>query len=492
MNKTHRHFLYFLVIFVPVMLLFIMINMFAGGYFQVPVVHAATIQVTTAVDAVADDGSCSLREAITAANSDTASGIMPGECAAGSGDDVISLPPLTYTLIITGSNEENNETGDLDIVSHIILQNEGPEPAIIQAGPDADSGIDRVFHIRTGGGLIGNDLIIRYGHAQDPCGFPFACRDGGGVYTQGVFTLTNSIVMQNTADRSGGGIYIGASASVGLIDSLVAENVAVDDGGGIYQSDDLVLLRSQIVTNTTSQSGGGIYNLNSDRLVINDSFIASNEAAQEGGGLYTAAGVISRIWTSTLWNNTAATGGGLFNASAIVDIRNSTFSGNSATLTGGGIHNNSNLSNIDVLNGTIAGNSAGAGGGLYNRQSGVIRLTNTMVADSPSGGDCAVEGTATSVTNGLFNIIEDGTCIPSAASPDPLLGPLQDNGGTTMTHALLLGSPAIDKNSTCMEARPRDQRQIIRPQGAGCDIGAYEAISLEPESFFVYLPFLIK
>ena len=71
--------------------------------------HAATITVNTATDVVANDGQCSLREAITAANTDTASGATGGECAAGSGDDTITLPLGTYTLAISGASEDKLE-----------------------------------------------------------------------------------------------------------------------------------------------------------------------------------------------------------------------------------------------------------------------------------------------------------------------------------------------------------------------------------------------
>jgi hypothetical protein len=97
-------------------------------------------------------------------------------------------------------------------------------------------------------------------------------------------------------------------------------------------------------------------------------------------------------------------------------------------------------------------------------------LQNTLIADSPSGGDCFNDGGVINHTNSL---IEDNSCGP-ILSGDPLLGPLADNGSPTQTHALLNGSPALDAgdSATCL---PIDQRGVTRPQGNDCDIGAYES-----------------
>ncbi|MCB8942324.1 MAG: CSLREA domain-containing protein [Ardenticatenaceae bacterium] len=490
MNR--KYFPRLMIISLPMLLISFMMAMLAGAFQKVPLVHAATIEVTTAVDVVADDGFCSLREAITAANDDAPSGSVAGECPAGNGNDVIVLPALTYTLIITGANEDNNATGDLDVKSHITLQSEGTDKAIIEAGPDSASGIDRVIHIRSTGTLIGDNLIIRHGNAQGVCMPPFACKWGGGILSQGDLTLTNSIVTMNSAEWVGGGIYLGILTTNSLTTTVVSENTAGTDGGGIFQSDNLTIGDSTIISNTASHSGGGIYNDDSDELIILDSLVAANQATNNGGGLYVAGGVITRIENSTIWRNEANSGGGLFNASAPLYLRNDTFSANVAATTGGGIQNHSDAASIDAVNITVAFNSATSGGGIYNNQFGDFTLSNSLIANSLSGGDCATS-LNTVVTNGLFNLIEDGSCILGSGSSDPLLGPLQDNGGATMTHALLPGSPAIDKNVGCTNVvRPYDQRQVSRPQGGGCDIGAYEYAPPSVTDFVVYLPVIMK
>ena len=169
--------------------------------------------------------------------------------------------------------------------------------------------------------------------------------------------------------------------------------------------------------------------------------------------------------------------------SGTLTIANSTISGNSAASHGGGIENGSALptqTQLIITNSTIIGNSAAVGGGVRNL--GTAKLTNTIIANSPSGGDCS-GGIITSLGH---NLDSDGTCGLGAAGDisgvNPLLGPLADNGGPTFTHALLPGSPATDAgdNAACLDS---DQRGVTRPQGSVCDIGAYEQeiAVVEPE-----------
>src|SRR5689334_6861016 len=102
--------------------------------------RAATIDVTVAADAVAADGRCSLREAITAANTDAAVFPDAGECPAGQFADTIVLPAGTFTLAIAGTGEDANASGDLDVLSALTLVGAGAGATTI----DAD-GKDRVL-----------------------------------------------------------------------------------------------------------------------------------------------------------------------------------------------------------------------------------------------------------------------------------------------------------------------------------------------------------
>jgi uncharacterized repeat protein (TIGR01451 family) len=212
-----------------------------------------------------------------------------------------------------------------------------------------------------------------------------------------------------------------------------------DVGGGIsIDAGATVTLTHSAILSSTANHGGGIYN--DGALMVQNSTLAGNSVPYNGGGIYNYQGTLA--------------------------MQNSTFSGNSAS-SGGGIYNYQGT--LTMQNSTLSGNSASSGGGIYS--SGTLNYQNTLVANSPSGGDCANSGT---IGVNVRNLVEDGSCSP-ALSGDPLLGPLADNGGDTLTHDLLYGSPALEAadDATCL---PTDQRGVPRPQGSHCDVGAVEKI----------------
>jgi CSLREA domain-containing protein len=238
-----------------------------------------------------------------------------------------------------------------------------------------------------------------------------------------------------------------------------------------------------------SEGGGGIRNIGST-LEVSNSTISSN-SAYAGGGIYIEGdGATLEVSNSTISDNSADLAGGgidIFQSrltSGIVKatVSNSTISGNSTNASGGGIYNQ--LGTLEVSNSTISGNSAdpGFGGGGIQGSYGGSTLKNTIVANSPSasGGSCA--GT---IADGGYNLDSDGSCgfgttnhslSGTTDNPlDPKLGPLADNGGPTKTHALLAGSPAIDKGDSF--GATTDQRGVARPQGAASDIGSFESES---------------
>jgi len=147
-------------------------------------------------------------------------------------------------------------------------------------------------------------------------------------------------------------------------------------------------------------------------------------------------------------------------------VTNSTLSGNSGYF-GGGIFNAGRLT---VTNSTLSGNTSQTDGAIFN--SGTLTFNNTIVTNSTSV-NCTNNG---SLIDGGGNLSWPDTTCPGL-NADPLLGPLQDNGGPTQTHALLAGSPAIDA-ALLANCPATDQRGVSRPQGAGCDIGAYELESV--------------
>jgi hypothetical protein len=161
-------------------------------------------------------------------------------------------------------------------------------------------------------------------------------------------------------------------------------------------------------------------------------------------------------------------------------VNNSTLSGNSAGANGGGI---ANAATLKVSNSTLSGNSAGEGGGIRSYGNTIhTTLQNSIVANSPSGGNCS--GTMTSKG---YNLSSDGTCNFNGTgdlnNTDPKLGQLGNYGGPTQTIPVLYGSPAIDAGNPngCTDGHgdllKTDQRGLPRPDkedSGGCDMGAFE------------------
>lgn len=241
--------------------------------------------------------------------------------------------------------------------------------------------------------------------------------------------------------------------------------------GGIRNDGTLTLTNCAITGNTggstsgNNGAGGGIYNNNT--LTLTNCTVSGNFGGFMGGGVYNENGTKATISSSTIFGNSAGSGGGIASFGAMVTITSCTISGNSAQDT------------------------SGKGGGILNLGS-TINVTNTIVAKNtaPTGPD--VSGALTSQGYNLIGNNSGSTITPldqpgdqmgSASAPkDPLLGPLQDNGGPTKTQELLYGSLAIDKGK--YSGSSTDQRGYARPVdlttvsnalgGDGNDIGAYE------------------
>jgi hypothetical protein len=244
--------------------------------------------------------------------------------------------------------------------------------------------------------------------------------------------------------------------------------------------------------------GGGIYNQNAT-LAITNCIISGNSVfnntAFGGGGIVNFGGTVT-ITNSTVSGNLVTSdpngggqgGAGIFSEGGTVTIINSTFSGNAASIDldgfGGAIGSES--ATVTITNSTITDN---AGGGIDN-VAGTVRARNTIIAKNTSTQGPDVSG---SLTSQGFNLIGNrsgatitpttGDQIGTAAAPlNPMLGPLQDNGGPTFTHALLSGSSAIDAGNSSGSgidqrgfARPVDDPGIANASGGdGSDIGAYE------------------
>lgn len=466
-------------------------------------------EITDEPDAKPGDGKCettpgnnicTLRAAIEEAN-------------ALAGADTINLVKMTYTLARTGDDDTARD-GDLDITGDLTIVGAGVGDTIIDGNGAVT--FDRVFEI-VGGSVTLSDLTITNGMAQYGGGImirdgasltlnsssvtdnhaPGYTDGGGGIYNMGTLNVNYSTLGGNSSGGRGGALA--NQGTLSLANSLVIYNTAAYSGG--IENDNN---SSATVTNSTigsnqaiKESGGGIGN--SGTLVLYSSTVSKNKAGSTGGGIHNEGTLTAE--NSTISYNSALGkayknfgGGGIQNYHGTATLTNSTISGNAAYLVGGGIANYSgtvNLRNV-TLTANIAdsdNNNVGAGGGISNSDStSVINMSNSIVAGNWVGGsgvtaqDCS--GKLNSQDYNLFqNVIGcnfSGTIAHNIISLNPKLGHLLPNGGTTFTHALLTGSPALDAGNPtgCKDNDAvnlsTDQRGYVRPTGAACDIGAYE------------------
>jgi predicted outer membrane repeat protein len=314
-------------------------------------------------------------------------------------------------------------------------------------------------------------------------------------------TATIDITANTTIDGSGQNVIISGNhavevfnANAGVTLSLnkltIADGKAASDfpsgyGGGIHNSGTLVVNYSTLSGNGDSYNGGGIYSTGT-LTVSNSIFSGNGSGTHHGGAIY--SGGTATVSNSTFSGNSASSlGAGIFNFGSMI-VSNSTFSGNTTFGFGGGLFN-TDTGTAEVINSTFSGNSAGAsgrGGGICNNQSSsAIILRNTIIANSPAGGNCS-----DLITDGGGNLsYPDATC--PGINSNPMLGPLQNNGGPTQTIALRPGSAAVDAANDAICASPSvnnlDQRGMTRPEGPHCDIGAYEA-----KFSYTFLPIIVK
>ena len=466
---------------------------------------AETFLVTTTADTNDGrcDAQCSVREAILAAN-------------AHSGADTVRIPAGIYTLSIPGVNESAGATGDLDITGPVDLVGAGQGHTILDGAR-----IDRVLSVLGDGPTRISGLTIRHGLAPVHGGGGGGISIGGSAVTLSHVTVTdNSTVAGNTGDSAGGGIetgFLSDEVSLTLTHVSITANRATYGGGISVDTGGARMSHVEISGNTAAALGGGVYSEVS-LTTISDGVIAGNRAGGDGGALVNAADVrdeldgvlrlirvevdrnstsgrggalvnfdggAASITDSAVARNRAAVGGVAFNAGRLTVV-NSTLSGNTS-VTGGVLVNRgldpkqdmfSTVGTGSLRNVTFAGNSAG----VQNLPtSGTETVVNTILANR--GFNCIRDVGAGAITSKGGNLESGRTCAFAAtgdlSARDPRLGRLADNGGPTLTQALLAVSPARDR-ALAGACPSHDQRGVHRPRGRGCDIGAFEAAPTTP------------
>lgn len=411
---------------------------------------------------VATDGGMIWNDGTVIANDVTfAGGFASGNGGAIRNDGTLNVTGGLFTInladgLIGGASIYNAATGTTTITGDtsftLSLADFGDAGAIFNDGGSVQISGDALFGNNVGdnGGAIANDA----GGSVTIDGATFEDNDavlsGGAVHNaNGTISITNAtFVNNNVIGNDGGAIYnANGAGTVTLANSTITGSDAANDGGAIWNGGGLVVTSSMISdSNAISGSGGAIFNANAGTVTITRSTLASNSAGFRGGALR---------------NGGTAT------------IETSTFSDNSASNQGGAIVNHSLMF---VNNSTIAFNNSGlAGGGIRNAPAGTVNMTNTIVANNLSGGDCSDAGAFNSLD---YNLDSDTTCPLGMANDisggNASLLALANNGGMTLTHLPGPASDAIDAGPmTC--ASP-DQRGQARPRNGACEIGAVEII----------------
>lgn len=298
------------------------------------------------------------------------------------------------------------------------------------------------------------------------------------------FNLTGLTLTQGNATGQGGAMLVVTPVTMALNNVALNLNTATSDGGAITAQAGVKMTLTDVIMNgnKSGNEGGAIYAYTSTTLSLTRVSATSNQA-KYGGGAITSLGTSFSISTSAFDGN-STTGFGAAGGAALVNpqpagtfnVVNSTFYGNGASNAGtGGAIAASSTTTGTINNSTFYGNNGQ--GTIEAAQTSALTLRNTIISNTPANRNCNV-GVNAALIDGGNNIQFGGnvskSCGAAIAEVDPKLGSFAYHGGFTNTMDLLAGSPAIDagNDATCAAI---DQRGILRPIGAHCDIGAFEA-----------------
>jgi CSLREA domain-containing protein len=361
----------------------------------VPTTFNVTRTDDPAQDGCATNG-CSLREAITAANSN---GNLTEV-------DTVSVPAGTYTITITPASDDLNTRGDLDIIEPVIIDGAGSGSTIIQAGASAAAGIDRVFDIRRTDAANVNlhvtfqDLTIRHGNT------PGVATGGGGIRFDGLnpsnaqpngsLTLTNCVITDNEASGDGAGVRAG-SGNVTITNTTFSNNLTTDgDGGGIFfqtLAKTINITGSTFTNNTASDAG-------------NNNDVFGNPFFGKGGAAHLGSSAQATIQTTTFTGNKAEKRGGALQLFAPTNISDTNFTNNTSGFSGGAIYHDlsptegasfdssitrgifkGNKADVNVdgsPNNSANQNSAGHGGAIFHDRD-VLTVTACLFGGTTAG-----------------------------------------------------------------------------------------------------------
>ena len=415
-----------------------------------------------------DGTTCTLVDAITAANSDAPT----GGCTAGSGADGVLLPipddPVFFGNIPPLTAVNNNTYGPtgLPVITSTITisrffdgrsttitrDTNAPEFRILAVGETGNL----TLHFTTvsggvtsgsGGGIYNlGTLTLDFSTVSGN-----SASSGGGIASFGTLTLTDSWVLGNSArNRVGGGI-LHFRGTATLIDSTVSGNFSTSPfglSGGIVNSDGAMTLTNSTVSGNSAGYGvGGITNAGSGTLTLTDSTVTGNTAGYVGGISNDYFGTVT-LTNSTVSGNTARVdGGGINNSGGTLTLTDSTVSGNTAGRSGGGIRNSDGI--VTLTNSTVSGNSAaGDGGGISIPASGTVTLTNSSVdgnsAQSRGGGIFNAHGSDYQGTHSVGMVTLTNSAV-SGNTAGTSGGGVSNGDLLTLTNSTVSGNTAADR-----------------------------------------------
>lgn len=458
------------------------------GLVSTAVVAPPVIAATIVVDSTADDldqgnnGNCTLREAVIAANRNEGRDACPPGEAAPVVDEIV-VPAGVYLLAIDGPGSQHNpaDQGDLNLLEDVDIRGAGQAVTII----DGDF-IDRVFEISTFSVTARFfDLTIRRGRADSDRVAGIRSRTARVVLTDCTVTGNDGIgighsgfrlelIRTTVADNLDTGVSK-ATSRVTLIDSVLSGNRSPFQAGGLRLALDAeaILVRTRIEDNSAEADGGGIRVVGSS-LSLEDSVIRGNESGGSGGGVFATDSTLHFERSTVAENRATFSGGGLaLGQSSVTELVNSTVSGNHAGARAGGLFLSGG--EVTATHVTLADNRSGIGGAALRTDSdgGIATFSASLLS-----GGCALAAGGVISNGGNLESPTDACSLdqPSDRSGlgagDVALGPLGDYGGLTPTH--YLGPTSLALGAAPGAGCPlTDQRGEPRP-GPECDAGSVE------------------
>ena len=387
-------------------------------------------------------GACSANAATVSCDAPTLVSAISTANATPGGGTLALTTGCVYTLAST-NNTTDGGTGLPVITGKVTIQGAG---ATITRSTASGTPAFRVFDVASGGSLTLNSLTLSNGLANN------GQQGGGAIFSHGTLAVTGGTFTNNSSPATTG-----------------------TSGGAIDSSGTLSVTTSTFSGNTAQEGGGDHEPEHRHRHQQHLQRQYRHDLRRRG--------VVNAAGTETLAGDTfignTGPGGGALDNDATLNITNSTFYNNTAGTNGGGAV--VNFGTTTLTQSTFSGNTSPYGANIYNYTGFTLSMSMDIVADGQGGTNC---GGQAPITDLGYNIDTGSSCgftatTHSLNNTQPRLDSLASNGGSTQTMALPVGSPAIDaipaSHPGCTGST--DQRGITRPQGKGCDIGAYELVA---------------